>query len=127
MLNFTSKNEEKIAKDFEKSGYIIRDIVDVKSLKDIKKILINSINKKANLEKKIQPDDLLNYFHNKINKKNLNSIRLDIIKDLNQNKKLKELYYLIAKPFLDTLVGNELAMQTKMNLSIQLPRDKSSL
>jgi sporadic carbohydrate cluster 2OG-Fe(II) oxygenase len=127
MLNFTSKNEEKIAKDFEKSGYIIRDIVDVKSLKDIKKILINSINKKTKVGKKIHPDDLLNYFHNKINKKKLNSIRLDIIKDLNQNKRLKELYYLIAKPFLDTLVGNELAMQTKMNLSIQLPRDKSSL
>ena len=127
MLNFTNKNEAKIAKDFEKNGYIIKDIIDVKSLKDIKKILINSINKKAKLGKKIQPDDLLDYFHNKIKKKNLNSIRLDIIKDLNQNKKLKKLYYLIAKPFLDTLVGNELAMQTKMNLSIQLPRDKSSL
>ena len=127
MLNFASKTERKISKDFERKGYIIQNVPDIKSLENIKKILLNSINKKIKLKKKIEPNNLLDFFHNKINKKNLNSIRLDIIKDLNKNKKLKELYYLIAKPFLDILVGNELAMQTRINLSIQLPRDKSSL
>jgi len=127
MLNFTSKTEKKISKNFERKGYIVQDVRDVKSLENIKKILVNSINKKIKLKKKIEPNNLLDFFHNKINKKNLNSIRLDIIKDLNKNKKLKELFYLIAKPFLDILVGNELAMQTRVNLSIQLPRDRSSL
>jgi len=127
MLNFASKTERKLSKDFERKGYIIQDVLDVKSLENIKKILVNSINKKTKLKKKIESNNLLDFFHNKINKKNLNSIRLDIIKDLNKNKKLKELYYFIAKPFLDILVGNELAMQTRINLSIQLPRDKSSL
>ena len=127
MLNFASKNERKISKDFEKKGYVIQDVLDTKSLENIKKILVNSINKKTKLKKKIESNNLLDFFHNKIKKKNLNSVRLDIIKDLNKNKKLKELYYLIAKPFLDILVGNELAMQTRINLSIQLPRDKSSL
>tara|TARA_Y100000741_G_scaffold300446_1_gene241765 strand:+ start:343 stop:1143 length:801 start_codon:yes stop_codon:yes gene_type:complete len=127
MLNFTNKTEKKISKEFEKKGYIVENIRDVKSLEDIKKILVNSINKKIKIKKKIKANNLLDFFHNKINKKNLNSIRLNIIQDLNKNKKLKELYYLIAKPFLDILVGNELAMQTRINLSIQLPRDKSSL
>ncbi len=127
MLNFASKIEKKISNDFEKKGYIVQDVSDVKSLEKIKKILIDSINKRAKIKNKLEPNKLLDLFHKKINRTNLNSIRLDIIKDLNNNKKLKELYYLISKPFLDILVGNELAMQTRINLSIQLPNDKSSL
>ena len=127
MLNFANKIEKKISKDFEKKGYIIQNVIDIKSLNSIKKILVNSICKKAKIKKSIDSSNLLDFFHKKIDKKNLNSIRLEIIKDLKKNKKLKELYYLISKPFLDVLVGNELAMQTRLNLSIQLPKDKSSL
>ena len=51
MLNFASKNERKISKDFEKKGYVIQDVLDTKSLENIKKILVNSINKKiSNIE-----------------------------------------------------------------------------
>ena len=52
MLNFASKNERKISKDFEKKGYVIQDVLDTKSLENIKKILVNSINKKIKLKKK---------------------------------------------------------------------------
>ena len=53
MLNFASKTERKISKDFERKGYIIQDVLDTKSLENIKKILVNSINKKTKLKKKI--------------------------------------------------------------------------
>ena len=39
----------------------------------------------------------------------------------------KAAYYQVAKPYLDILVGNELAMQLRVNLSIQMPGDESSL
>ena len=52
MLNFASKTETKISKDFERNGYIIQNILDVKSLENIKKILVNSINKNTKLKKK---------------------------------------------------------------------------
>ena len=38
----------------------------------------------------------------------------------------REKYYLVAKETLDQLVGNELAMQNKLNLSLQMPHDKNS-
>ena len=47
MLNFASKTERKISKDFERKGYIIQNVLDIKSLENIKKILVNSINKKC--------------------------------------------------------------------------------
>ena len=52
---------------------------------------------------------------------------MKIINEVNQNKDLRKLYYKVAKKYLDILVGNELAMQLRINLSIQLPNDKSSL
>jgi len=36
-------------------------------------------------------------------------------------------YFALARPILDEIVGNELAMQQRVNLSIQLPGDTSSL
>ena len=57
----------------------------------------------------------------------LNDFRLDVINEINAQPWLREAYYQIAKPYLDILVGNELAMQSRVNLSIQLPEDDSSL
>ena len=37
------------------------------------------------------------------------------------------MYYKISKPLLEIILGNELAMQLRVNLSIQLPDDDSSL
>ena len=48
-------------------------------------------------------------------------------KNINVGNVFSETYYEIAKDYLDELVGNELAMQKKINLSIQLPKDKDSL
>ena len=46
---------------------------------------------------------------------------------MNKTNKIRELYYKISKPILDVILGNELSMQSRVNLSIQLPKDKSSL
>ena len=43
------------------------------------------------------------------------------------NSELRELYYKISRRWLDSLIGNEVAMQLRVNLSIQLPKDNSSL
>ena len=40
---------------------------------------------------------------------------------------MRESYYKIAKEFLDLIVGNEVSMQLRVNLSIQFPNDDSSL
>ena len=44
-----------------------------------------------------------------------------------KDKNFREHYYYISKNLLDIVVGNELAMQNRVNLSIQMPNDDSSL
>lgn len=57
----------------------------------------------------------------------LNEFRLDAIKALNSIENVRHLYYSLAKSALHEIVGNELVMQRNINLSIQMPGDKSSL
>ena len=41
-----SKKEISISKEFEKKGYLVKDITDIQSLTKIRKIFVNSIKKK---------------------------------------------------------------------------------
>ena len=45
---------------------------------------------------------------------------MKIINGINQHLQFREYYFNLAKPLLETIVGNELAMQRRINLSIQL-------
>ena len=62
-----------------------------------------------------------------LTKKDLNEIRFQTYHQLNRDKNFQNLCYQAAKPFLFDLVGNELAMQKLINLSIQMPKDPDSL
>ena len=42
-------------------------------------------------------------------------------------KSLEKNYFEIAKSIIFSIIGNELAMQNNINLSIQMPKDQSSL
>ena len=69
----------------------------------------------------------MNDFHKNIKQNKLNDLRLKIIDLINKDKKFRLNYFLAAKDILYKLVGNELSMQTRINLSIQTPKDSSSL
>jgi sporadic carbohydrate cluster 2OG-Fe(II) oxygenase len=126
MNSFLDKAETKISNDFEKEGFLVKKTKNKNSLEKLRQIVIHSIRKKIkNLPN--SDDKILNDFHLYINKNKLNDVRLSIIKEINNNVNFRKYYYDIAKEYLNILVGNELAMQTRVNLSIQNPRDKSSL
>ena len=57
----------------------------------------------------------------------MNEFRLNVIQKINNFPELRKHYFNLARPYLETLVGSELAMQVKVNLSIQYPNDDSSL
>ena len=121
---FIDKDEIQLTSEFLKKGYIKKDISDIKSLRKISDITLNSINKSLKTD---NTQNLLNNLHKKIKPSKLNQFRLKLHKELNDKKNFRPLYYRIAKKYLDILVGNELVMQNKVNLSIQLPKDSSSL
>ena len=46
---------------------------------------------------------------------------------MNQSPGFRELLFSLAKTTIEAIVGNELVMQARINLSIQMPKDDSSL
>ena len=72
-------------------------------------------------------DQILNNIHKFVPVSKLNDFRLNILHRINKSNNFRKNFYHIAKPYLETLVGNELAMQQRINLSIQYPKDNSSL
>ena len=127
MVTFLSKNDIKLSNEFEKNGYIIKNIQDKSILKKMENKFVKFICKELKIKKKYKSQYILNNFHKFLSDKNLNSLRLKFISQLNKSQEFRNHYYLIAKPYLDILVGNELVMQNRINLSIQVPHDDSSL
>ena len=128
MSNFLSEQEKTISQKFEKNGFLIHKILDLKALEKIRNIFIEAIKKNVKMKFSNKSDsNILNQIHNNVSSKNLNSFRLKIIDQVNKNPNIRKLYYSLAKPYLDILIGNEISMQLRINLSIQLPNDKNSL
>ena len=111
---------------FQKNGYLIKKTSDLKSLNNLQDFIYKILSK----DKKNVPKDKIKYFetlHSFIKKKELNDFRVSAITKVNKNKKFRDDYYNSAKEMLDGLVGNEIAMQKKINLSIQIPKDNKSM
>ena len=120
-----------LEKQFSKNGYVIFKTKESKKLLELQSKILDLIlasNKKAkqNFKKFKNTKDFFINLHRFISLKELNNFRVKIIKTVNNDKKFRENYYLVAKELLDELVGNELAMQNKISLSLQMPNDKNS-
>ncbi len=129
-LNFVNNDEKKIASNFVKNGYIIEKIENIPSfnrfLDKIYKIFIKKLKLKNN--KKIKNKSFFfNNLHKFIKLKNINTLRLSLISDLNKDNFFKEEIFKIGRKYIELIVGNELAIQKNLNLSIHSPNDKSSL
>ena len=126
MPNFLSKSKIKISNEFEKKGFIKKKIFKKYAI-EIRNIIFNAAVKELKIKKKYKVGFFLNNIHKFVPVEKLNSFRVKIISEINKNLKFKKIFYLLSKPYLDDLVGNELAMQNSINLSIQFPGDDSSL
>ena len=126
-MKLKDNKNNKDVKDYLNKGYIIKNISEIKSLDYIRKLFIREISKIFPDQKNKREEDILNNIHKKINVKKLNEFRLRIFNNINGNEKFKINYYKLSKEFLDQIVGNELVMQSRINLSIQMPKDTSSL
>lgn len=89
---------------FLREGYIVQRAESPKDLEKIKDLAFN-----------VPIDD------------ELNNYKLAVMAALNDALWTRLAYFNLARNLLYTLIGNELAMQKKFNLNIQLPGDKSSL
>jgi len=128
-MEFENKLERDCINEFMKQGYVIKNIQNLNSLNWINEEFRQIIQKILPIKNLYNNNDqdIFNQIHKHVKPKNLNNFRLKIFSEINKKKHFKYHYYKIAKEYLDMLVGNELAIQSRINLSVQLPNDKSSL
>jgi sporadic carbohydrate cluster 2OG-Fe(II) oxygenase len=127
IFNFETKQDLDIQKMFLKDGYVISNFQNKNEVNKIQEFIVNIIKKKIKPKKNEKNIDFLNNFHKKIKLKDLNEIRVNLITELNKNIEIKKELYIQTKKIVDLIVGNELAIQKNINLSIQLPNDSSSI
>jgi sporadic carbohydrate cluster 2OG-Fe(II) oxygenase len=124
---FFTQSEQQLSDEYLAQGYIIRPVADLKAIEWIRSQFIRLIVDALGIKADGKPEDCLNQIHQKVPVSELNAFRLKIIRDFNAIEDFRQMYFRVVRPYLGILVGNELAMQLRVNLSIQLPGDSSSL
>ena len=123
---FFDHKEAVLGADFQENGYVIVSVDDQMAFDRIRKLIAETAGTFLGLDA-TNIDSFLNSIHERLNVEQLNDLRLDVIRGMNSESWFRPLYYRLVRPALSAIVGNELAMQMRINLSIQLPQDDSSL
>ncbi|MBT3627652.1 MAG: hypothetical protein HOJ07_17045 [Rhodospirillaceae bacterium] len=124
---FLTAEEITLSKQFIEQGYCIIPVEDLAGLDKIRAEIVAHC---VDLLKCAPPDDagaFLNSIAERVGVAELNDFRLSVFEGVNRQPWLRPTYFELARTALQCLIGNELAMQRRVNLSIQLPGDDSSL
>ena len=112
--------------NFDQNGYLIIDHENNNSYKELTEIVEESIKISV---KNICGKDLksLSKFHETVNNINVNEVRMHSYNLINSFPNLHDLCFSLIKNQINKLLGPDLAVQLKVNLSIVPPHDKSSI
>lgn len=125
--SFLTPEELALSADFLRNGFVVCDAESPKILESISheatKIATNWLAQNQIESKSFE----LSQSHDFVPNEKLNDLRLTIFTEINRITNIRQRYFWLARQCLATLVGNELSMQNKVNLSIQQPNDKSSV
>ena len=124
---FLDNKEKKISEEYINNGFVIRPVADQAVLDWIQSCFEEQSKKILKVVSEKKTSSWLNFIHDHVPVNQLNNFRLKMIEFMNANSEFRKKYYQLARPYLESLVGNELAMQRRINLSIQMPDDDSSL
>lgn len=102
--------------------YQIYNLQEISHLNLIRDKIIKKLKQK---NKKFNGD--LASIHKYFNKKNINSVRIDCFNEINFNLNWENIIKKISFKELRKHFGSDIMIQTKLNLSIQMPNDKSSI
>lgn len=125
--DFFDADEQALIDAFLRDGHVIVPVENRAGIERIRDHVAAAAAAALDLPAPNDPDAFLNRIHEHVDGLALNPVRLAVIQALNGAGWLRHTYYRLVRQTLATLVGNELAMQRRVNLSIQLPDDDSSL
>jgi len=106
---------------------VIADAEDRGSLDKIRELTANRAAAFLQLPTPDDPAAFMDAIGGRVSPERLNDLRLAIIETFKSTTWFREAYFSCARNLLDTIVGNELAMQRGVGFSIQLPNDEQSL
>jgi sporadic carbohydrate cluster 2OG-Fe(II) oxygenase len=124
---FLDPDEAATTAAFLEAGHLIVDVEDRDGLDGLRYAVAELAAAHLGLKSPPSPGEFLDGIHTRVDAAALNDLRLAVIDGINALPWARECYFGLARNALELLVGNELAMQRRLNLSIQLPGDDSSL
>jgi sporadic carbohydrate cluster 2OG-Fe(II) oxygenase len=124
---FLSAEEITLTKQFIEHGFCAFPIEDLAGLEKIRSAIVALCVEALNCAPPEDDGVFLNSIADRVGVDALNDFRVGIIEGINRESWLRPAYFGLARNALHCLVGNELAMQRRISLSIQMPGDDSSL
>lgn len=125
--SFHSAEDSSVAEEFLRSAYVIRDVEDRTALDEFRREIVLAAAHAINHPPPEDDGVFLDTVHRLVSVERLNAFRLGLYRELNGKPWFRPSYFKLACRLVGTLVGNELAMQNRINFSIQMPEDRSSL
>lgn len=116
-----------LADEFAKQGFVVRSAENRDALDAIRMKTASAAASALSLPSPEDPDAFLNGIHSHVDAAGLNNLRMSVIESLLADPDFHLNYFNCARGLLESLVGNELAMQRNVAVSVQLPNDDSSL
>lgn len=124
---YISADEADLAEQFLADGHVIFPVEDRPALDRLRQSIASLAAEYLGEGSPSEAGGFLNMIHERVGPPSLNALRLAVYNGMNEEDWLRPAYFALARGALEALVGNELAMQRRINLSIQLPKDDSSL
>ena len=124
---FSTQFDDDLAKKFLRTGYVVKKVENFEDLTDLRQQVVSIA---CTLIKIPEPEDhseFLNSIHDRVSVDELNDFRMTIYQQMNGYSWFRPTYFSLARTALNSIVGNELAMQNRINFSLQYPNDRSSL
>jgi sporadic carbohydrate cluster 2OG-Fe(II) oxygenase len=116
-----------LIEDFLSQGYVICDVGDRPALDQLRREIVTAAARAIGQPVPADDGAFLDGLHKVLPVEKLNAVRLGLYHEINAHAWFRPTYFRLGRAVLETLVGNELAMQNRINFSIQMPGDKTSL
>ena len=124
---FSSAAEAELSAKFLEDGYVVVPVEDLAALDRLRDAVSGDATTWLGASATDDPGALLDSIHARVGPDRVNDMRLSIINGLNTQEWVARDYFSVARKTIESVVGNELAMQRRLNLSVQMPGDDSSV
>ncbi len=126
-MTFLNPREATVCDAFIRDGFVIAPAEDRLALARMRTFLASRTAAWLNESSPGDEGHFLDSIAHRLKPELLNDLRVELIAELQREAWFRAAYFACGRNLLETLVGNELAMQRGVGLSIQLPNDASSL